>query len=85
MSNRPKIFLLGPTAPYRGGIAETQAAFARALEALNVDVTMINFKKLYPSFLFPGSQVQRHVCLNLTCLTEGRPDLVEAASHSSAI
>jgi len=54
MSNRPKIFLLGPTAPYRGGIADTQAAFARALEALNVDVTLINFKKLYPSFLFPG-------------------------------
>jgi len=54
MSSLPKIFLIGPTAPYRGGIADTQASFAQALKKKGVTLTLVNFKKLYPDVFFPG-------------------------------
>ena len=54
MSSSPKIILLGPASPYRGGIADTQEALHKALKKLGVEVELITFKTLYPQLLFPG-------------------------------
>ena len=46
--------ILGPLPPYRGGIAETQWEFAKALHEKGYVVECWNFSHLYPNFLFPG-------------------------------
>jgi len=45
--------LVGPAYPYRGGIAHFTSALAAEF-AKDHDVLVINFKRLYPSILFPG-------------------------------
>lgn len=49
-----RVALLGPTHPYRGGIAHYTTLLARAF-ATRHDVSMISFTRLYPGFLFPGA------------------------------
>ncbi|MGE5177402.1 MAG: glycosyltransferase [Hyphomicrobiales bacterium] len=49
-----KVALLGPTHPYRGGIAHYTTLLARALAARH-DVAIVSFTRLYPGFLFPGT------------------------------
>ena len=49
-----KIALIGPSAPWRGGIAHYTARLYRALERSGHRVELFNFKRLYPSLLFPG-------------------------------
>jgi glycosyltransferase involved in cell wall biosynthesis len=49
-----KVALLGPTHPYRGGIAHYTTLLARAFAARH-DVAMVSFTRLYPGFLFPGA------------------------------
>ena len=48
-----KVCLVGPVYPYRGGIAHFTSLLAREF-AVSHDVSIINFKRLYPNFLFPG-------------------------------
>lgn len=48
-----KVVLVGPVFPYRGGIAHFGAMLAREFEKSH-DVSLVNFRRLYPSFLFPG-------------------------------
>jgi glycosyltransferase involved in cell wall biosynthesis len=48
-----RVCLVGPVHPYRGGIAHHTSMLAHEL-APDHDVLVINFKRLYPSFLFPG-------------------------------
>lgn len=48
-----KACLVGPAYPYRGGIAHYNSLLAREF-AKDHDVLVVNFKRLYPSFLFPG-------------------------------
>ncbi len=48
-----KIHLLSPFYPYRGGISQFSDALANALSIRN-SIFKINYKRLYPSFLFPG-------------------------------
>jgi glycosyltransferase involved in cell wall biosynthesis len=50
---KPRIVYFGPAYPYRGGIALTAAYIYRALMA-EFDIQMLNYKLLYPHFLFPG-------------------------------
>ena len=50
---RPKITILSPVFPYRGGIANFTEAFFTHLQN-KADVSIINFKRQYPSLLFPG-------------------------------
>jgi glycosyltransferase involved in cell wall biosynthesis len=45
--------LIGPTYPYRGGISHYNTCLGREL-AKSAEVRAINFKRLYPGFLFPG-------------------------------
>lgn len=49
----PKIVVIGPCYPYRGGIATFVAHLCNKL-APHFDVHLINYSLLYPSFLFPG-------------------------------
>jgi glycosyltransferase involved in cell wall biosynthesis len=48
-----KICLLGPTYPYRGGIAHYTTLLCRELRKSHA-VKFISFKRQYPAFLFPG-------------------------------
>ena len=50
----PKIALIGPSHPYRGGIAHYTASLYKALAELDAEPLLINFKRLYPDMLFPG-------------------------------
>jgi hypothetical protein len=47
------VAVFGPFHPYRGGIAHHTTLLARTL-ARTHPVLGINFRRLYPSFLFPG-------------------------------
>jgi len=51
---RPKIILVGPTYPYRGGNALFMSYLYNAL-VTEFEVTFINYSVLYPSLLFPGT------------------------------
>ena len=48
-----KIYIVSPFYPYRGGIAQFSDALASSLKPTN-DIQKINYKRLYPAFLFPG-------------------------------
>ena len=49
-----RIALLGPSHPWRGGIAHYTARLERALTDAGHDVLALNFRRLYPDLLFPG-------------------------------
>ena len=49
-----KIISLGPAYPLRGGIAKFNESLCRNLLTKGHELTMVSFKFLYPSFLFPG-------------------------------
>lgn len=48
-----RVCLVGPVYPYRGGIAHYGSMLAREF-ARDCEVLVVNFARLYPSFLFPG-------------------------------
>jgi glycosyltransferase involved in cell wall biosynthesis len=48
------ISIVGPSYPYRGGIAHYVASLGRALAERGNRVNIINYRSLYPRFLFPG-------------------------------
>jgi len=47
------VCLVGPAHPYRGGIAHFTSLLAKEFSKDHV-VSVVNFKRMYPSFLFPG-------------------------------
>ena len=49
-----RCILVGPSAPLRGGIAIDNDARAQALQQAGHEVELVNFSRLYPTFLFPG-------------------------------
>lgn len=49
-----RLALIGPSRPFRGGIAQFHDGLAAALDALGHDVSRISFRRLYPRLLFPG-------------------------------
>lgn len=51
-----KIAVVGPTHPYKGGVASHTTSLAHQLEAAGHDVTLVSWSHLYPSFLYPGEQ-----------------------------
>ena len=51
--SRPKLALVGPVLPYRGGIAQYTTQLHQALRQ-EAGVAVFSFKKLYPMFLYPG-------------------------------
>ncbi len=50
---KPKVMVIGPVLPFRGGIAQHTTFLARAL-ATSCDCSTVSFKRLYPKYLFPG-------------------------------
>lgn len=50
---RRRIAILGPTHPFRGGIAHYTTLLARHLRESH-DVALVSFERQYPSWLFPG-------------------------------
>jgi D-inositol-3-phosphate glycosyltransferase len=49
-----RLAIVGPIKPWRGGIALHTAAMAAAARARGHEVTVISYRRLYPSVLFPG-------------------------------
>lgn len=50
-----RIALVGPSWPYRGGIAHFQTGMQRAFEAAGHDTAAVTFRRQYPESLFPGT------------------------------
>ncbi len=55
VSTRRRIALVGPAAPYRGGIAHFSNRLACALAARH-EVRLLTFARQYPALLFPGAE-----------------------------
>ena len=51
-----KVALVGPTHPYKGGVAAHTTALAHELTEAGHDVTLVSWSHLYPSALYPGEQ-----------------------------
>ena len=49
-----KVIIVGPSYPYRGGIAAFTDRLAAEFVKEGVDIEVVTFKLQYPSFLFPG-------------------------------
>lgn len=52
----PRIGLIGPVLPYRGGISHYTTMLHRSL-GLQAELLTISFKRLYPKWLYPGKSV----------------------------
>ncbi len=53
---KPKILLIGPCYPYRGGIALTMSYIYKALADSELfELRFVNYTTLYPEMLFPGT------------------------------
>ena len=50
------IALVGPTHPYKGGVAAHTTTLAHELEEAGHEVTLVSWSHLYPSALYPGEQ-----------------------------
>ncbi|HHH47079.1 MAG TPA: glycosyltransferase [Thiotrichales bacterium] len=50
----PRISLVGPVTPFRGGIAQHTTMLHRAFSKL-ADIQTVSFSRQYPSWLFPGA------------------------------
>jgi hypothetical protein len=55
--DRYNIVFLGPSYPYRGGIASFTERLAREFNATGHQTLLCTFKLQYPSFLFPGKHL----------------------------
>ncbi|RJP68702.1 MAG: glycosyltransferase [Candidatus Abyssobacteria bacterium SURF_17] len=60
-----RIVLIGPTHPFRGGIAHYTTLLCRALRREH-EVKFISFKRQYPRILFPGSTDRDESALPVT-------------------
>jgi glycosyltransferase involved in cell wall biosynthesis len=60
-----KIALVGPTHPYKGGVASHTTQTAHELAAAGHDVRLVSWSRLYPERLYPGEQA----------VPDGGPDL----------
>jgi glycosyltransferase involved in cell wall biosynthesis len=49
-----KIIIISPVYPLRGGIAQSTEILAKKLKEKGSEVKIINFRRQYPNFLFPG-------------------------------
>src|SRR5512140_3354315 len=70
-----KIVIVGPAYPLRGGIAHHTGLLTRAL-AKRHDVSVITFRRQYPTFLFPGTTQKESDGELLRIDTEGRLDSI---------
>ena len=52
--NNKKVIIVAPAFPLRGGIANSNESFCRAMNIAGIDAKVISFSLQYPNFLFPG-------------------------------
>ena len=64
-----RIAIVGPTHPYKGGIAQHTTELAHRLEAAGHDVDLVSWSAQYPALLYPGQQL----------VPGGRPELTPYA------
>src|SRR4030095_11093251 len=57
--------MVGPTHPYKGGVAAHTTQTAHELAAAGHEVTLVSWSRLYPDRLYPGEQA----------VPDGGPDL----------
>ena len=50
----PKLVILGPAHPFRGGLANYNERLATEFQQQGYDVVMHTFTTQYPELLFPG-------------------------------
>ena len=62
---RLRIALVGPTHPYKGGVAAHTTQTAHELASAGHDVDLVSWSRLYPERLYPGEQA----------VPDGGPDL----------
>jgi hypothetical protein len=60
-----RVAVVGPTHPFKGGVAAHTTELARRLAAAGHDSELVSWSRLYPSLLYPGRQV----------VPDGGPDL----------
>jgi glycosyltransferase involved in cell wall biosynthesis len=60
-----RIALVGPTHPYKGGVAAHTTRTAHRLAEAGHDVVLVSWSRLYPAVLYPGEQA----------VPDGAPDL----------
>lgn len=53
---RLRVAVVGPTHPYKGGVASHTTTLAHELSDAGHDVRLVSWRHLYPSFLYPGEQ-----------------------------
>jgi glycosyltransferase involved in cell wall biosynthesis len=51
-----RIVVVGPTHPYKGGVAAHTTRTAQALADAGHDVDLVSWSRLYPAVLYPGEQ-----------------------------
>lgn len=51
---KTRVALVGPLPPWRGGIADQTLRLARAMKHLGVAPRVFTFRRMYPTFLYPG-------------------------------
>ena len=51
-----RVAVVGPTHPYKGGVAAHTTTLAHELAEAGHDVTLVSWSHLYPSRLYPGEQ-----------------------------
>jgi len=51
-----RIAVVGPTHPYKGGVAAHTTSLARHLAEAGNDVQLVSWSRLYPKALYPGEQ-----------------------------
>lgn len=51
-----RVALVGPTHPFKGGVAAHTTTLAHELAEAGHDVTLVSWSHLYPAFLYPGEQ-----------------------------
>jgi glycosyltransferase involved in cell wall biosynthesis len=52
-----RIALVGPTHPFKGGVAAHTTELAHRLDAAGHEVRLVSWSRLYPRLLYPGEQV----------------------------
>lgn len=51
------VLLVGPTYPYKGGIAQHTTELAHQLSKLGYTVDLLSWKSQYPDWIYPGTQM----------------------------
>ena len=80
----PKIVIVGPVAPFRGGIAQHTTRLSNALAEI-ADVRVISFARLYPRWLYPGQGQTEQSGLLLRTPVEFLLDSVNPFSWQSVV